>query len=156
MDGPDDRRRRRQSVRARLHRRPGPRAAPHAGAAQPRPDPGGPHRPAVTPFAPSAPPLDLDDAVGSTTAHTPRRPERDPMAHALYRLGRLAHRRWPAFLVGWLAVLIAIGGAAATMSQPMSDKFTIPGIPSEEAQSLQQELFPDAEDPMDTPAGTVV
>ena len=78
------------------------------------------------------------------------------MAHALYRLGRLAHRRWPAFLVGWLAVLIAIGGAAATMSQPMSDKFTIPGIPSEEAQSLQQELFPDAEDPMDTPAGTVV
>lgn len=78
------------------------------------------------------------------------------MAHALYRLGRLAHRRWPAFLVGWLAVLIAIGGAAATMSQPMSDKFTIPGIPSEDAQSLQQELFPDAEDPMDTPAGTVV
>lgn len=78
------------------------------------------------------------------------------MAHALYRLGRLAHRRWPAFLVGWLAVLIAIGGAAATMSQPMSDKFTIPGIPSEDAQSLQKELFPDAEDPMDTPAGTVV
>lgn len=78
------------------------------------------------------------------------------MAHALYRLGRLAHRRWPAFLIGWLAVLIAIGGAAATMSQPMSDKFTIPGIPSEQAQSLQQELFPDAEDPLDTPAGNVV
>ena len=78
------------------------------------------------------------------------------MAHALYRLGRLAHRRWPAFIVGWLAVLIAIGGAAATMSQPMSDKFTIPGIPSEEAQSLQQELFPDAEDPLDAPAATVV
>ena len=78
------------------------------------------------------------------------------MAHALYRLGRLAHRRWPAFIVGWLAVLIAIGGAAATMSQPMSDKFTIPGIPSEDAQSLQQELFPDAEDPLDAPAATVV
>ena len=36
------------------------------------------------------------------------------MAHALYRLGRLAHRRWPAFLIGWLVVLVAIGGAAAT------------------------------------------
>ncbi|WP_435200676.1 MMPL family transporter [Janibacter sp. GS2] len=78
------------------------------------------------------------------------------MAHALYRLGRLAHRRWPAFLVGWLAVLIAIGGAAATMQQPMSDKFTIPGIPSEQAQSLQKELFPDAQDPLDTPTGSVV
>lgn len=78
------------------------------------------------------------------------------MAHALYRLGRLAHRRWPAFLVGWLVVLIAIGGAAATMSQPMSDKFTIPGIPSEQAQSLQKELFPGAEDPLDTPSATVV
>lgn len=78
------------------------------------------------------------------------------MAHALYRLGRLAHRRWPAFLIGWLVVLVAIGGAAATMSQPMSDKFSIPGIESEQAQTLQQELFPQTQDAFDQATGTVV
>ncbi|WP_277453084.1 MMPL family transporter [Janibacter sp. DB-40] len=78
------------------------------------------------------------------------------MAHALYRLGRLAHRRWPAFLVGWLLVLVAIGGVATTIAKPMSDSFTIPGIPSEQAMELQQELFPGADDPLETPAGTVV
>ena len=78
------------------------------------------------------------------------------MAHALYRLGRLAHRRWPAFLIGWLVVLVAIGGAAATMSQPMSDKFSIPGIESEQAQNLQQELFPQTQDAFDQATGTVV
>ncbi len=78
------------------------------------------------------------------------------MAHALYRLGRLAHRRWPVFLLAWILVLAGIGGAAAAMSKPMSDAFTIPGIPSEQAMDLQQELFPDAEDPFAAPAGTVV
>ena len=78
------------------------------------------------------------------------------MAHALYRLGRLAHRRWPAFLIGWLIVLIGIGTAASTIAKPMSDQFTIPGIPSEEAQDLQQELFPNSPDPMDQATGTVV
>lgn len=78
------------------------------------------------------------------------------MAHALYRLGRLAHRRWPAFLIGWLIVLIGIGAAAATISKPMSDKFTIPGIESEQAQSLQQELFPDTQNAFDQATGTVV
>ncbi|NYF98605.1 MMPL family transporter [Janibacter cremeus] len=78
------------------------------------------------------------------------------MAHALYRLGRLAHRRWSAFIVGWLVLLVAIGGAAATIAQPMTDSFTIPGIPSEKAMELQQELFPDASDPLDTPMGNVV
>ena len=50
----------------------------------------------------------------------------------------------------------AIGGAAASLAKPMSDSFTIPGIPSEQAMDLQQELFPDADDPFETPAGTVV
>jgi RND superfamily putative drug exporter len=78
------------------------------------------------------------------------------MAHALYRLGQLAHRRWPAFLIGWLVVLVAIGGAASTLSQPMSDKFSIPGIESEQAQTLQQELFPQTQDAFDQATGTVV
>lgn len=78
------------------------------------------------------------------------------MAHALYRLGRLAHRRWSAFMIGWLVLLVAIGGAAATIAQPMTDSFTIPGIPSEQAMELQQELFPNATDPLETPMGNVV
>lgn len=78
------------------------------------------------------------------------------MAHALYRLGRLAHRRWPAFLIGWLIVLIGVGAAAGTLSKPLSDQFTIPGIASEQAQSLQQELFPDAPDAFDQATGMVV
>ena len=78
------------------------------------------------------------------------------MAHALYRLGRLAHRRWPVFIVGWLIVLIGIGAAAGTLSKPLSDKFTIPGIESEQAQELQQELFPSTQDAFDQATGTVV
>ncbi len=78
------------------------------------------------------------------------------MAHALYRLGRLAHRRWPVFLIGWLILLVGIGTAAGTIAKPMSDQFTIPGIESEEAQDLQNELFPDSPDPMDQATATVV
>ncbi|WP_068266043.1 MMPL family transporter [Janibacter limosus] len=78
------------------------------------------------------------------------------MAHALYRLGRLAHRRWPAFLIGWLIVLVGIGAAAGTLSKPLSDKFTIPGIESEQTQNLQQELFPNTQDAFDQATGTVV
>lgn len=64
------------------------------------------------------------------------------MASALYRLGTLAYRRWPAFLVGWLVALVAIGGIASAISKPMSDQITIPGIESLQAQELQEELFP--------------
>ncbi|CAN5657597.1 MMPL family transporter [soil metagenome] len=68
------------------------------------------------------------------------------MATLLYRLGKTAYRKWPFFLVGWLAVVIIIGGAAATVSKPFNDAFTIPGIPSEKAQDLQAELFPASTD----------
>ncbi|WP_181312994.1 MMPL family transporter [Nocardioides campestrisoli] len=69
------------------------------------------------------------------------------MATLLYRLGKTAFRRWPFFLIAWLIAFLAIGGFAATQSKPMSDALTIPGIPSEKASDLQQELFPNAEDP---------
>ncbi len=78
------------------------------------------------------------------------------MATLLYRIGRTAFRRWPLFVAGWLVVLLGIGAFAATMSQPMKDSFTIPGIPSEEAADLQQELFPGAEDAFDQATVTVV
>jgi len=74
----------------------------------------------------------------------------------LYRLGRTAFRRWPFFIVGWLVVLVAVGGFAATQSKPMSDSFSIPGIPSEKAADMQAELFPGAKDPFDQATVNVV
>lgn len=78
------------------------------------------------------------------------------MATRLYRLGRLAYRRWPAFLALWLVALVGIGALATSISKPMQDDFTIPGIPSETAQHLQQELFPQAKGAYDAASGTVV
>ncbi|TYL54928.1 MMPL family transporter [Nocardioides sp. BGMRC 2183] len=78
------------------------------------------------------------------------------MARLLYRLGSTAYRRWPFFIAGWLVLAVAVGGLAAGFSKPMQDQFTIPGIPSEEASELQQELFPGAEDPFDDVSYNVV
>ena len=77
------------------------------------------------------------------------------MATALYRLGKLAYRRWPIVIVAWLALVVALGGAA-TQANPMVDKFSIPGIPSEQAQILQTELFPGTGDALDEASATVV
>ena len=71
------------------------------------------------------------------------------MATLLYRLGKTAFRRWPLFIAAWVVALVAVGAVAGTLSQPMSDKFSIPGIPSEQAADLQAELFPGAVDPFD-------
>ena len=66
------------------------------------------------------------------------------MATLLARLGTTAYRRWPFFIAAWVVVLAVIIGLAAAFSKPMSDNFTIPGIPSEQAADLQAELFPGA------------
>ncbi|WP_028474489.1 MMPL family transporter [Nocardioides alkalitolerans] len=78
------------------------------------------------------------------------------MATLLYRLGKTAYRRWPLFMAGWFIALVAVGAVAATMSKPMTDNFSIPGIPSEQAADLQAELFPGAMDPFDQANATVV
>jgi RND superfamily putative drug exporter len=78
------------------------------------------------------------------------------MARLLYRLGTTAYRRWPLFIAGWLLFAVVLGSVAAAFSKPMSDEFTIPGIPSEAAADLQQELFPEAEDAFDDATVTVV
>ncbi|NHN55071.1 MMPL family transporter [Calidifontibacter sp. DB0510] len=64
------------------------------------------------------------------------------MATFLYRLGRTAYRRWPLVFVGWLVVILGVGGFAAAKSQPMSTTFSIPGVPSLQAADTQAELFP--------------
>ncbi len=78
------------------------------------------------------------------------------MARFLYRLGSTAFRRWPLFIAGWLIVAVVLGSVAAAFSKPMSDEFTIPGIPSEQAADLQQELFPEAGDAFDDATVNVV
>ena len=78
------------------------------------------------------------------------------MARLLYRIGKTAYRRWPLFLTGWLVAMVAVGTVAATMSKPMTDAFSIPGIPSEKAADLQAELFPESTDAFDQATVTVV
>ncbi|WP_121257449.1 MMPL family transporter [Nocardioides ferulae] len=78
------------------------------------------------------------------------------MATLLYRLGKAAYRRWPLFLAAWVLAFVAVGGVAATMSKPMTDAFSIPGIPSEEAADLQSELFPGSVDAFDQATVNVV
>ena len=78
------------------------------------------------------------------------------MATLLHRLGKTAFRRWPLFLTGWIIAAIAVGAFAATMAKPMTESFSIPGIPSEKAAELQGELFPDAVDAFDQASVKVV
>jgi len=78
------------------------------------------------------------------------------MASVLYRLGKTAYRRWPFFLVGWLVVIIGVGGVAATKSQPYSDAFTIPGLESVEAAESLPELMGGEQSPMDAATIDVV
>ncbi|MDO9497018.1 MAG: MMPL family transporter [Nocardioides sp.] len=78
------------------------------------------------------------------------------MATLLYRLGKTAFRRWPLFIAAWIIAMVAVGAFAATMSKPMTDSFSIPGIPSEKASDLQAELFPDAVDAVDQASVKVV
>ncbi|WP_322919982.1 MMPL family transporter [Nocardioides renjunii] len=78
------------------------------------------------------------------------------MARLLFRLGRTAYRRWYVFVAAWLVALVAVGFTATAISKPMTDAFSIPGIESEEAADLQEELFPDAVDAFDQAGITVV
>jgi RND superfamily putative drug exporter len=78
------------------------------------------------------------------------------MATLLYRLGKAAFRRWPAFIGVWVVALVAVGATALAIQQPTSSTFSIPGIPSERASELQKELFPGAEDALNDTSVTVV
>lgn len=78
------------------------------------------------------------------------------MATLLYRLGKTAFRRWPIVIGLWVVALVAVGATAAAISQPTTSSFSIPGIPSERASELQQELFPDAADPLEDTSVSVV
>ncbi len=78
------------------------------------------------------------------------------MATLLYRIGKTAYRRWPVFIAAWIVAIISVGIFASTMSKPMTDTFSIPGIPSETAADLQAELFPGSKDALDEASVNVV
>ncbi|MFC7495613.1 MULTISPECIES: MMPL family transporter [unclassified Nocardioides] len=78
------------------------------------------------------------------------------MATLLYRLGKTAYRRWPVFIAAWVVALIAVGAVAAGFAKPMTDSFSIPGIPSEKAADMQEELFPQSVDAFDQATVNVV
>ena len=78
------------------------------------------------------------------------------MATLLYRLGKTAYRRWPLFIAAWLIAMIGVVSVAGAFSKPMSDAFSIPGIPSERAADLQSELFAGAPDAFDQASVKVV
>ncbi|WP_329384432.1 MMPL family transporter [Streptomyces sp. NBC_01716] len=66
------------------------------------------------------------------------------MASLLYRLGRFSFRRRKRVVAVWLVLLALLGGAAATLMGPTSDKFAIPGTESQRALDSLKEQFPQA------------
>ena len=66
------------------------------------------------------------------------------MATFLYRLGRFTFRRRRLVLAIWLALLVALGTAASTLSGQFSNEFSIPGTESQEGLDLLEERFPEA------------
>src|SRR3546814_16531832 len=52
--------------------------------------------------------------------------------------------------------MVGVAGFAAGFSKPMSDSFSIPGIPSEKAADMQAELLPGSQDAFDDSSFNVV
>ena len=66
------------------------------------------------------------------------------MATFLYRLGRASFRHRRLVLALWLGALVLMGFGASALSGPTSDKFSIPGIESQQAIDLLNAKFPQA------------
>ncbi|MEV6975101.1 MMPL family transporter [Kitasatospora sp. NPDC093806] len=65
------------------------------------------------------------------------------MATYLYRLGRLCFRRRRTVLAVWLALLIAVGGAAGAFAGKTSDEFKVPGTEAQATLDRIQGTFPE-------------
>ncbi|MEJ3747669.1 MMPL family transporter [Actinomycetes bacterium KLBMP 9797] len=66
------------------------------------------------------------------------------MATYLYRLARFSYRRRRLVLALWLALLVAFGVGALTLSGSTSTAFSVPGTESQKAIDLLGERFPQA------------
>ena len=76
------------------------------------------------------------------------------MSVLLYRLGKLAFRRWYVVLPIWLVGLVVLAGTAMAISKPYEDSFDAPGLPSERATEIMDEHFPGMSKEFDTNAVT--
>ena len=65
------------------------------------------------------------------------------MATFLYRVGRWTYTNRLKTIAAWILVLIAFGVGASLLAKPTTESLSIPGIPSERAQNLMVERFPD-------------
>ncbi|MED7950191.1 MMPL family transporter [Streptomyces sp. BE303] len=65
------------------------------------------------------------------------------MATYLYRLGRLCFRRRRTVLAVWLALLIAVGGAAGAFAGKTSDEFKVPGTEAQATLDRITDTFPE-------------
>ncbi|MEU2234078.1 MMPL family transporter [Streptomyces vietnamensis] len=65
------------------------------------------------------------------------------MATLLYRLGHFTFRRRRTVLALWLALLIAVGGAAAALGGSTSDEFKVPGTEAQATLDRIKDTFPD-------------
>ena len=66
------------------------------------------------------------------------------MSSFLYGLGRAAYRRRLGVLLGWLTVLLVLGGAAALIGGDFDEEFTLPGTESQTALDSLGRTFPQA------------
>lgn len=65
------------------------------------------------------------------------------MATFLYRVGRWAYLNRLKTIAIWVLLLVGLGIGASFLAKPTSESFSIPGIPSEQAQNQMVERFPD-------------
>jgi putative drug exporter of the RND superfamily len=66
------------------------------------------------------------------------------VATFLYKLGRLSFRRRWLVVSVWMALLVAVGAAAATAGDPAEEEFSLPGTEAQQAFDLLAEEFPQA------------
>ncbi|MFI0449933.1 MMPL family transporter [Actinomadura sp. 6N118] len=66
------------------------------------------------------------------------------LATFLYRLGRFSFRRRKLVAALWVGLLVLFGVAAATLSGPTSNNFSIPGTESQKAIDLLEQRMPQA------------
>ncbi|MFC8047717.1 MMPL family transporter [Nocardia sp. NPDC057353] len=76
------------------------------------------------------------------------------MSVLLYRWGKFAFRRKWIVLPVWLILLVLLGGIGGALSKPMTDDFSLPGLPSERATEILDKHFPGASAAFDFEAVT--
>ncbi|MFC8531392.1 MMPL family transporter [Nocardia sp. NPDC057227] len=76
------------------------------------------------------------------------------MSVLLYRWGKFAFRRKWIVLPVWLILLVLLGAAGGALSKPMTDDFSMPGLPSERATEILDKHFPGASAAFDFDAVT--